>query len=90
MTRFEGDGAAGVYVPAELVVPSIRVGCTRTPPLAIVAYTSAIWIAVVATPWPNDSVYRVSAAHCDTGGSRPALSPGSPRPRGWPRPNARR
>src|SRR5580704_10686123 len=73
MTRCDGDGEAGVYFPAELVVPSIRVGWTRTPPLAIVAYTSAICIAVAATPCPNDSVYRVSAAHWDTVGSRPWL-----------------
>jgi len=33
----EGDGAAGVYVPAASVVPSTSVGCTRTPLLAIVA-----------------------------------------------------
>src|ERR1700747_549039 len=60
MTRCDGDGAAGVYVPAELVVPSTRVGCTRTPPLAIVAYTSAICSAVAATPCPNASVYFVA------------------------------
>src|SRR6266568_4361424 len=71
MTRCDGDGAAAVYFPAELVVPWIRVGCTRTPPLAIVAYTSAIWRAVTATPCPNDSVYRVSPYHFDTGGSSP-------------------
>src|SRR5271166_6726142 len=71
MTRRDGDGAAGTYFPEALVVPSIRVGWTRTPPLAIVAYTSAICSAVTATPCPNDSVYLVSAAHWDTGGSRP-------------------
>ena len=71
MTRCDGDGAAAVYFPAALVVPSTRVGWTRTPPLAIVAYTSAICSAVTATPCPNDSVYLVSAAHWETGGSRP-------------------
>src|ERR1035438_9404414 len=90
MTRFDGDGAAGVYLPAELVVPSTRVGWTRTPPLAIVAYTSAIWIAVTATPCPNDSVYRVSGYQLDGAGRSPVVSAGSPMPVGWPRPNALR
>ena len=90
MTRCDGEGAAAVYFPAESVTPSIRVGCTRTPPLAIVAYTSAICIAVVATPCPNDSVYLVSPYHCDTGGRSPSLSLGRPTPVGWLRPNARR
>src|SRR5215470_11893584 len=90
MTRRDGDGLAGVYFPAELVVPWISVGCTRTPPLAIVAYTSAICIAVTATPCPNESVYRVTLDHCDTGGRSPPLSLGRPTPVGWPRPNARR
>src|ERR1019366_6630440 len=90
MTRFDGDGAAGVYWPAELVVPSTRVGWTRTPPLAIVAYTSAIWIAVTAPPRPNDSVYRVSGYQLDSACRPPAVSPGSPMPVGWPRPNALR
>ena len=90
MTRCDGDGEAAVYFPAELVVPSTRVGCTRTPSLAIVAYTSAICIAVAATPCPNASVYLVSPYHWDTGGKSPSLSFGRPTPVGWPRPNARR
>src|ERR1700760_3348371 len=90
MTRCDGDGEAAVYVPAESVAPSTRVGCTRTPPLAIVAYTSAICIAVAATPCPNASVYLVSPYHCDTGGRSPSLSSGRPTPVGWPGAEARR
>ena len=36
--------------------PATMVGCTRTPPLAMVAYTLAICTAVTATPWPKASV----------------------------------
>src|SRR6476646_8342240 len=90
MTRRAGVGAAGAYFPAELVVPWISVGWTRTPPLAMVAYTSPICIAVTATPCPNDSVYLVTPDHCDGGGRSPGLSPGRPTPVGWPKPNARR
>src|SRR5256885_16435043 len=90
MTRRDGGGAAAVYLPAELVVPWIRVGWIRTPPFAIVAYTSAICSAVTATPCPNDSVYRVSPYQSETGGRSPSVSFGRPMPVGWPRPNARR
>src|SRR5487761_86986 len=67
MTLVDGDGLGGSSWPA-LYVPAISVGWTRTPPLAIVAYTLAIWTALTEMPWPYDSVYRSSAAHCDGGG----------------------
>ena len=38
------------------VVPATMVGGTRTPPLAMVAYTPAICTAVTATPWPKARV----------------------------------
>ena len=94
MTLFDGDGLAWTYWPAALYVPAISVGWTRTPLLAIVAYTLAICTALTETPWPYDRVYRSSPAHCDGGGRAldryVALgsSPGRPRPVGWPSPNA--
>src|SRR6266702_6387978 len=96
MTFVDGDDLAGTYRPAALYVPAMSVGCTRTPSLAIVAYTLAICTALTEMPWPYDRVYRSSAAHFDGGGraveSYEALgsSPGRPRPVGWPRPNALR
>src|SRR5260370_40514911 len=90
MTRRDFGAGAAVYSPAGLVVPAIRVGWTRTPPFAIVAYTSAICIAVTATPCPNDSVYLVSPYHCDSGGRSPPASFGRPTPVGRPRPHRRR
>src|SRR5215469_13259870 len=76
ITRRDGDGGDGVTTPSELTVPSTSVGCTRTPSLAIVAYTLAICTALTARPWPNDSVYRSSPAHRDGGGRMPSVSPG--------------
>ena len=52
MTRFDGDGLAGTYCPAALYVPATSVGWTRTPSLAIVAYTLAICTALTDRPWP--------------------------------------
>ena len=61
MTRRRPAAGAGVNAPAESVVPATSVGCTRTPPLAMVAYTLAIWIAVTPRPWPKAYSYRLSA-----------------------------
>ena len=49
-------------------MPATMFGATRVPPFAIVEYTLAIWMAFVSTLWPNDSAYRSSLPHCDTGG----------------------
>ena len=57
----DGDGLSGTYWPAALYVPAMSVGCTRTPLLAIVAYTLAICTALTETPWPYDRVYCSSA-----------------------------
>src|ERR1700722_8186447 len=94
MTLADGDGLSGTYWPAALYVPAMSVGCTRTPLLAIVAYTLAICTALTETPCPYDRVYRSSPAHRDGGGSAVdryvplGASFGSPRPVGSPIPNA--
>ena len=48
----DGDRLAGTYWPAALYVPAMSVGWTRTPSLAIVAYTLAICTALTETPCP--------------------------------------
>src|ERR1700690_416450 len=88
MTRRDGEAGAGLYVPALPVVPATRVGWTRTPWFAIVAYTLAIWTAFTSTPWPNESVYRSSPHHADGEGRMPGDSPGRFRPVGESIPNA--
>src|SRR5712672_16001 len=96
MTLIDGDGLAGTYWPAALYVPAMSVGWTRTPLLAIVAYTLAICTALTEMPCPYDRVYRSSAAHCDGGGRAVdayaafGSSFGKPRGLGWPSPNALR
>jgi len=64
------------------------VGCTRIPPLAMVAYTLAICTAVAATPWPKDIVYRSSPHHWLGGYRIPLLVAGRFSPLGWPMPKA--
>src|ERR1700759_2364778 len=90
MTRLDEDAAAGWYLPALLVVPCTRGGATRTPPLAMVEYTLAIWIALASTPWPNDSVNRSLPHQADGEGRMPLVSPGRSSPLSDPSPNARK
>ena len=78
-----------MYRPLGPVVPATMLGDTRTPWLAMVAYTPAICTAVAATPWPNARVYRSSPHHFYSGGSCPWLVLGSGRPVGTPTPKFR-
>src|ERR1700743_11469 len=52
MTLVDGDGLAGTSWSAALYVPAMSVGWTRTPLLAIVAYTLAICTALTEMPCP--------------------------------------
>src|SRR5436190_10706098 len=67
-----------VNVPSGLTVPATSVGCTRTPALAMVAYTLVAWTAFSDSPWPNDTVANCAADHFFGGVRMPRLSPGKP------------
>src|SRR5580693_10740440 len=86
MTRWAAGRGAGTNRPLAPDAPATTEGVTRTPPLAIVAYTLAIWTAVTATPWPNDRVYRSSPHHLDVGYRMPLLCAGRPGTLCWPMP----
>ena len=77
----------GTRRPSGLIVARTSRGSTHTPPLAIVAYTSAICRGVTAIPWPIGMVPMLVPDHCDTGGRIPRDSPGKSRPVGSSSPN---
>src|SRR5947208_11703858 len=87
-TRCSAGAGAGWYTPDGSIVPRTSDGCTRTPPLAIVAYTQAICSGVTATPCPIVIVGRLVPDHSPAGGRMPLDSPGNPTPVTDPRPNA--
>ncbi len=62
-------------------------GGMRTPSLAIAWYMPVICSSVIERPWPMGRLENVLPDHWSIGGTRPALSPGSPTPVRWPRPN---
>jgi len=59
----------------------------RTPSLAIAWYMPVICSRVIERPWPIGRLENVLPDHWSIGGTSPALSPGSPTPVRWPRPN---
>src|SRR5690349_900401 len=64
--------------------PSTSLGATYMPPLAIVLYTSSIWRAVTATPWPIGTVAIDAPDQFLGSGSSPADSPGKWSAVFWP------
>jgi hypothetical protein len=61
-------------------------GGMRRPSLAIAWYMPAICSTVIDKPWPMGRLANVLPDHWSWGGTRPALSPGSPTLVRWPRP----
>ena len=87
ITGMPAGWAVGCTVPSGVVVDCTTRGGIRTPPLATVWYIEASCSEVIATPCPIGRFAKVASDQLANGGSRPALSPGSSMPVGWPSPN---
>src|SRR5436190_3508627 len=77
-TRTWRGAGAELKVPSGATLPATRVGSTRTPPFAIVAYTLVAWTAFNDRPCPNDTVANCAADHLSGAERMPRLSPGKP------------
>src|SRR5450631_2075197 len=86
-TRTCAGAGEEVNVPSGATVPATRLGCTRTPPLAIVAYTDVACTAVSDSPCPKDTVANWASDQVLGLDKMPLLSPGKFSPVGWPMPN---
>ena len=79
--------------PLAEMVASTRRGVMSSPPLATALYASRIWSGVTASPVPIGTV-PIEEADQVLGsfglGTMPSVSPGQPRPVGWPKPRSRR
>ncbi len=69
-----------------VALPWIRLGETRTPPLAIVLTAAAICRPFTDTLWPKAMRSWIIPFQAALDGSRPAVSPVTPMSVRWPRP----
>ena len=67
--------------------PAIRLGETRTPPLATVLTAAAIWATLTERDWPKATRSLVCEVIASPGVRMPGVSPRTPTSVRWPRPN---
>ncbi len=88
-TRTPSGRGSSVRVPSGAMVAFTMRGGIRTPSLAMVWYMPVICSSVIESPCPIGRLENVLPDHWSIGGTRPALSPGSPTPVRCPSPNLR-